>query len=100
MVNFADKLAPLLVTLSHQLLDEGQFHYVESFANLLAALRSGRWNQLPGDEQIYWLEKLESRLIGRDSLVEYDPTEYRRYPGLEECVNLIAAELKVLRGRP
>ena len=94
MASFEARLSPLLVALCHELLDKERFAYVESLSNFLVAIHSGRWRQLPTDEQVFWLKRLSSVLIGRDSLA--DLLDQQEHQVLRACSELIAAEQKAL----
>lgn len=94
MASFEAKISPLLVTLSHELLDKQSYSFVESLSNFLVALHSGRWRQLPTDEQIFWLKRLHDLLMGRDSIA--DVFEYTHHQPLIDCAVIVAAEQKGL----
>ena len=92
-MTFEERMKPALVNLTRDALDRGLYAYVEEFANFLKALDSGRWRQLPVDEQHFWLKRLADRLSGRDSLVDFMGYDH---PALNECVAVVAAEEKAL----
>lgn len=70
MSAFEERLEPRLIKISYRLLDEKCFGYLQSIANMLQALSSGRWRSLPSDEQVLWLGRLQQMLTGRDSIAE------------------------------
>lgn len=61
-MTFAERIMPRLVALAHELLDAGFFGVVESIMNLMGALQSGRWEDLPAEEQHFWLLRLRDLL--------------------------------------
>ena len=92
-MTFEERLTLGLVSLAHESLDRELYAYVEDFANFLKALKSGRWQQLPSDEQILWVRRLKTRLGGRDGLVEW--LGYK-HAGLDECMTILSALEKAL----
>lgn len=52
-VTLEERIVLLLVALAHDALDRALYAYVEDIANFLKALASGRWQQLPADEQLF-----------------------------------------------
>lgn len=92
-MTFKDRISPILVALAHELLDRGLFANVEDLANFLTSLSSGRWEQLPADEQLFWVKRLKDRLGGRDGLSDLLGYEH---PVLSEGMNVLLAQEKAL----
>jgi hypothetical protein len=92
-MTFTDRISPLLVALAHELLDRRLFASVEELANFLKALNSGRWQQLPADEQLFWVKRLKDRLGGRDGLSDLLGYEH---PVLSEGMAVLLAQEKAL----
>ena len=92
-MRFEERIIPPLVRLAHKLLDKGYFGFIEPIGNLLVAFQSGRWRQLPDDEQIYWLEK-SAGIFGMRALGDsWDLQD----ADLSQINSLIVYELKALR---
>jgi hypothetical protein len=73
-------LVPPLSRLAKKCIDRRLFTYAESFCNILAAAESGRWNELPRDEQLHWLQKLESlvHVRGLGESFDLDDPDYQQ----------------------
>lgn len=92
-MTFEERITPLLVALTHEILDRGLYSYVEDTANFLKALSSCRWQQLPVEEQLFWIKRLSERLGGQDSLV--DVLGYK-HPVLEQCTDVLYQQERAL----
>ena len=69
-MTFVQRITPLLIEVAHKALDHQLFAFVEGLGNFLNALKSGQWERLPDDEQMFWLERVANLLGGRDGLSE------------------------------
>ena len=83
----SSKFEASLVEISHRLLDDDLYPGVESLANLLTALRSGRWDQLPDDEKLHWVRQLAGLLGAQHGLSSYP--EYCDWPLLQELLEAV-----------
>lgn len=92
-MTFKERIQPILVALAHELLDRGLFADSEALANVLKALSSGRWEQLPTEEQLFWVKRLRDRLAGRDSLIDVLGYEHVL---LGEGISILAVQEKAL----
>lgn len=61
-MRFSERMLPLLAELSHELLAAGFYAAVENVSNVLTAMQSGRWDELPDDERLIWLQRLRGLL--------------------------------------
>lgn len=91
-MKFNEHISPPLIRLSHKLIDAGLFGYVESISNFMVAIKSGRWEELPVDEQLMWLNRL-SGLLGARALMD---TWDLKDKDLSECHTILDAQIKAL----
>jgi len=96
-MTFEERITPVLLALAHEALDRGWYGHVEDFANFLKALGSGRWRQLPDDEQLFWVKRLATRLGGRDSLIDLFGCE--EHPAIAEGMDILLAQEKAIARR-
>lgn len=91
-MTFEEKVLPPLSRLCHKLIDAQQFVYVESLANFLNALSSGRWRDLPTDEKLFWVQRLQGILGVRALGDTWDLSDSDR----EMSLSILEAELNSL----
>ena len=91
-MTFEERIVPPLCRLAHQLVDRGAFGYLESIANFLNALASGRWRQLPADEQLLWLERLAGLLGPRALGDSWDADDTH----LNACLEMVYWQQKAI----
>jgi hypothetical protein len=94
-MTFEERIVPPLTRLSHKLLDAGLFGYLENVANFMVAITSGRWSQLPDDEQLMWLDRLSGLLGARGLMDSWDMTD----PDLSECHTILDGQIRALKKR-
>ncbi len=92
-MKFNDRISPPLISLSHKLIDAEWFSYVESISNFMVAIKSGRWEQLPVDEQLLWLERLSELLGARALMDSWDLND----KDVQECHFILDAQIKALK---
>lgn len=93
-MSFEDQITSSLVSIAHDALDQELFLFVEDLANFLRAIKTGRWKQLPIDEQTFWIKKLRTRISGPNGMAELLGYEN---PLLLECLSILSNEEKTLR---
>lgn len=92
-MKFNDRISPPLIRLSHKLIDAERFNYLESISNFMVAIKSRRWEQLPVDEQLMWLESLSSLLGVRALMDSWDLND----KDVLECHDILDAQIKALK---
>lgn len=72
-------IIPPLSRLTKKCLDLHLYGFGESFCNLLVAVDSGRWDNLPDEEQAFWLERLANLIHtrGLGETIDWADPDYR-----------------------
>jgi len=95
-MKFDERITKPMKRLSHSLVEAGYFGTLENVANFMVAISSGRWNQLPNDEQLMWLKRLSGLLGARGLMDSWDGND----SDLSQCHSILDAQIKALeRGK-
>jgi len=82
--------------LAQKLAGMGMFSALENISNFMAAVQSGRWDQLPAEEQRHWLTLLRGllgiRALGDNERLSSDQD-------LSDCWTIIDAQLTAVERR-
>jgi hypothetical protein len=89
-----ERLLDLLKNHMHKLIDGNDFGLLESMANFSKALHTDKWENLPYDEQMFWLEKIHG--IYSYFIRDGDP-EFSDNPDINKILEIIGWEIKALK---
>jgi len=95
-MTFEERIAGPMKRLAHKLVDLDLFSGLENICNFMVAVKSGRWQMLPADEQKHWLTQLDG-LLGLRALGDHE--ELYGDPDMAECQKTISAALKAVERR-
>ena len=91
--DLGSRMMPHLESLAHKMLDNRDFEYLSTVADLMSGLHRGKWSQLPKDDKEYYLKKMSSDFHPKgmgDSQYGFD-SDY------QSILELLLAEGRALR---
>jgi len=91
--DFGSRMMPHLESLARKMLNNRDFGYLSTVADLMSGLHSGKWSRLPKDDKEYYLKKMSSDFHPKgmgDSQYGFD-SDY------QSILELLSAEERALR---